>query len=530
MPTSTRVVFIAFDAGSKDLILDWAGAGVLPTFRWLLAKGLRGDTMSLPGLFIGATWPSFMTGVTPARHGVHSWKQLKPGTYEFFICHAGDHLKREPFWNHLSHAGRRVCILDIPLSRRSENLNGIQLVEWGSHDAQYGFMTWPPSLAREVLKRFGQHPQRGSCNCDRGPREFLEFRDDLLRGIKTKAEITRHFLKQGGWDFFAQVFTESHCVGHQCWHIHDPLHPRHEPETARIVGDPVRDVYVAIDAAIGQVLSEVDKDATVIVLVSHGMGYKYGPQFLLDQILLRLQVAQPPAAEQTTKHNARLRDEMDSVLGWFWRHIPTTGRQLLQPLRDGLRRWIDNDLPPRPPGIDPAVSKCFPVENNYAHGGIRVNVVGREPNGKVAPGEQFEAFCERLTRDLMEIRNLATGQPVVSRVIRTTEFYRGEYTDHLPDLLVEWAGDTPVSRIRIGSAQIGEIEGEYTFCRTGDHRPGGMFIAVGPSISPGYLGRTVSIMDFAPTIASLLEVPLPDVDGKPITELLSGRNLAEVGL
>ena len=530
MPTPTKLLFIGFDAGDKDLILQWADAGLLPTFRSLLAKGLRGDTMSVPGFFIGATWPSFMTGVTPARHGIHSWRQLKQGTYEFFDCRAGDHIKQEPFWNHLSRAGRRVCILDVPLSGRSENLNGIQLVEWGSHDAEYGFMTWPLSLAREVEARFGQHPARGSCNLDRGPREFVAFRNDLLRGIATKARLTSYFLNQGGWDFFAQVFTESHCVGHQCWHLHDPEHPRHDQEVVRIVGDPVKDVYVAIDSAIGQILNEVRCDTTVIVLISHGMGYKYGPQFLLDQILLRLRVAAPPTRGKKNDAERGLRNRIEPILAWGWKQMPQAARQLLQPARDRLRHWIDESSTQPPPSIDPAAGKCFLVENNYGHGGIRVNLVGREPNGKVQSGEEFDAFCAELIHDLMSIVDLETGKPVVSRVIRTAEFYRGEYLDHLPDLLVEWSSDAPISAIRLGSDKIGEIHGEYRFCRTGDHRPGGMFIALGPSIRPGYLGRTVSIMDFAPTIASLLEVPLPDLDGKPIAELLPGRNVTKMHL
>ena len=56
---------------------------------------------------------------------------------------------------------------------------------------------------------------------------------------------------------------------------------------------------------------------------------------------------------------------------------------------------------------------------------------------------------------------------------------------------------------------------------TGHHRPGGMFLAFGPSVQPGFLDRTVSVMDFAPTIAQLLNVSLPDVDGQPIDELLA---------
>jgi predicted AlkP superfamily phosphohydrolase/phosphomutase len=513
-----KVLFLGFDAANKYLIRQWANEGVLPTMKALLKGGLKGDTMSLPGFFTGTTWPSFQTGVTPARHGVHSWMQLKPGTYEFYRCLTGEQLKREPFWNYLSRAGRKVAVLDIPLAGLSKDLNGVQLVEWGSHDAQYGFTTWPPSLAQEVESRFGRHPLRGVCNAGRDTKGFIEFREQLLGGIRTKTQMTKDFLHRGEWDFFAQVFTESHCVGHQCWHIHDSNHPWHDAEQAKAVGDPIKDVYIAIDAALGEVLKEVDHETTVVVLVSHGMGYKYGPQFLLDKILLRLGVAAP--AKDPPPPPRRLRDHFDPFLTWAWHNTPQTLRDVLQPIRKPLRAWMTPKERSRAPTLDPAAGKCFIVENNYAHGGIRVNLAGREPNGKVAPGAQYEDFLTELARDLADIVDLDTGKPVVARVLRTDDLYHGEHRDHLPDLLVEWASDAPISKIRIGSGKIREIGGEYRYCRSGDHFCGGMFMALGPGISRGTLGRTVSIMDFAPTFCRLLGVELPQVDGNPIEELL----------
>ena len=80
---------------------------------------------------------------------------------------------------------------------------------------------------------------------------------------------------------------------------------------------------------------------------------------------------------------------------------------------------------------------------------------------------------------------------------------------------------TPARTTAIGSAAIGEMVGEYSYCRTGDHFSGGMFVAFGPGIRPGTLGRTVSIMDFAPTFCRMLGLELPDVDGRPIGELLA---------
>ncbi len=98
-------------------------------------------------------------------------------------------------------------------------------------------------------------------------------------------------------------------------------------------------------------------------------------------------------------------------------------------------------------------------------------------------------------------------------------------------MLVVWSRELPLGTasvgkpgngtVRLGSDRIGVIEGENRYCRTGEHRPDGMFIASGPGLEPGMLRRTVSILDFAPTITRLRDVDLPDVDGQPIHELLA---------
>src|SRR5262249_51695657 len=150
-------------------------------------------------------------------------------------------------------------IFDIPLSGVSQGLNGLQTVEWGSHDANYGFRAWPHALAREIRTRFGRHPLTDSCDADhRAPAQFVDFTRRLVAGARAKASLTRHYLARGEWDLLAQVFTEGHCAGHQCWHLHDPNTPGRDHDTAAITGDPLREVYVAIDAAIGDIVSDVD--------------------------------------------------------------------------------------------------------------------------------------------------------------------------------------------------------------------------------------------------------------------------------
>lgn len=244
MSSVNKVLFLGMDAGNKFLIQEWAADCILPTFRSLLNRGLVEDTMSLEGFYEGSTWPSFYTGVTPAHHGIHSLIQLTPGTYKFEHISHRDFIKCDPFWNHLSRAGKRVAVFDIPLSGISEELNGIQMIEWGCHDGAYGFRTRPEGPDKDVLERFGPHPLIRSCDSfGWTQKEFPAFRNLLVQGARLKGELTKHYLKQGSWNFIGKVFSEGHCVGHQCWHLHDQRQTDSLTQSASVTGDPMRDVY-----------------------------------------------------------------------------------------------------------------------------------------------------------------------------------------------------------------------------------------------------------------------------------------------
>jgi arylsulfatase A-like enzyme len=45
----------------------------------------------------------------------------------------------------------------------------------------------------------------------------------------------------------------------------------------------------------------------------------------------------------------------------------------------------------------------------------------------------------------------------------------------------------------------------------------------GPGIPPGRLERTVSIMDFAPTLLTCFGMVPEDMDGRPIFEILGAK-------
>jgi predicted AlkP superfamily phosphohydrolase/phosphomutase len=531
----TKILFLAIDAGDKCLIKKWSEDGTMPILGSLLARGLVGDTKSVEGFYEGSTWPSFYTGLTPARHGFHRLVQIKPGTYEFHRCFPGELITREPFWNHLSSAGKKVAILDIPLAGVSKRLNGIQMVEWGSHDAAYGFHTWPNKLKRDVIKRFGTHPVDTACDAfGRIPQDFSRFRDKLIEGVKRKSELTLHYMKRCEWDFFAQVFTEGHCAGHQCWHLHDPKHPNYDRNVATITGDPIREVYKAIDSAIGRILTRIDDKTIVFILATHRMAHNIGASFLLEDILEKMNYLKRNSLSAGSKQEGGIR-RIVSIAKGEWKKLPDPIREALKPALFPLyniarQRIIRNGFYSISSRIDLTNCKCFPHENGNLVSGIRINLLGREPNGVVKAGEELEYLCRTISSDLLNVVDKDSGKPIVKRVLRTTDYLQGEYIDHLPDLLVEWREDKLIgskalsdnasSKLQLTSDKIGMVEGEYTYCRTGDHRPEGLFIVSGAGINPGVIERTISIMDFAPTFLNLFGIKNPDLDGKPISEIV----------
>lgn len=514
---------LGIDAASPALLERWAADGSLPNIAALMARGATAQLTGVEGFYVGATWPSMYTGTNPARHGVHYLLQIVPGTYDLHWVAEGGFVRRPAFWDALSRAGRRVAVLDVPLTRLDRTLRGVQVVEWGGHDSLYGFQTSPDELRHEIHGRHGAHPLGGAC--DRRGRDrdaFAAFVTTLQEGVRRKAAWTLDLLGRGEWDLFLQVFTEAHCAGHQCWHLHDADHPAHDARFVHQHGDPLHRVYVAIDAAIGEIVRAAG-DSRIIVFAAHGMSHRFGAQFLLRDILAGLGVTALPKSPSDSRRSPLL-----AAARWAWRRLPEGLRGSIRGI--GRRARTVKDTKPRVPTlrVDVRRSKCFPVNNGLAVGGIRLNLAGREPFGILHPREA-DAFCAALAAQLLDIVDDRTGKPLVARVHRTAELYAGEHQGALPDLLVEWRDDDPLGssalgpagsgRVRARSKALGVVEGVNDYARTGEHRRDGWLVAAGHGIVPGRIDRPVSVLDLAPTAAAMLNVPLPDVDGRIIPEL-----------
>jgi predicted AlkP superfamily phosphohydrolase/phosphomutase len=491
-----RVVVVGFDAMDVTLARQLVQDGRLPTFGRLFETAGWAPTRNPEGLVVGGIWPSFATGQWPGGHGFYCFRQFENRSYEIRRFSPYD-ISPPALWESLSARGKRCCVVDAPLTRPATDLAGTHVVDWGTHDRMLAPGAWPTSAA-DLLTSHGPHPVDGKCDDYAARGDLAGLRDALVGGAARKTDLNLALLDQEPWDLFLTVYSESHCAGHQFWSLHDRSWPGHDPERRAELGDPLEATYEALDGELARLLDAVDPSDALVVLLSHGIGAHHDGDHLFGEIVRRLDAASGRASIARRAGERALR---------------------------GVRRY-QRDLARRRRPDDPALvgrvsvdgaRRFFSVPNNELFAAIRLNLVGREPRGRIRPGTDQLRWCDWLEERLLELRGL-DGRPIVRRVLRVDDLFPGPRRAHLPDLLVDWHRDRPIEGAT--SPVIGEVHGTYGGIRSGDHRPGGLVLVRDRGVAPGPRPRIIDVVDLAPTISARLGEDLPGVDGSPATDLL----------
>jgi predicted AlkP superfamily phosphohydrolase/phosphomutase len=487
---SAGVLVLGLDAAEPTLLERWSEDGSLPGLAAVRRNStqvrLGGPLETLPG----GIWPELQTGRSVGKVGQYYHpRQLHTGEALVRPLSADEINGESYYWAVAARAGRRVCVIDQPLSVLVPGLDGAtQLVEWGTHDHLFGTASAPSDLLDELRQHYGDHPVHG-CDAygatiaDRG-----RLLADLERGVAAKTELLSSLLARRQWDLFTAAFTESHCAGHQLWGL---LAQAPAPGIPRELEDGIRSVYQRIDAGIARLVDEAGPECVTLVVASHGMGPMIGGPQLVHEALHRLGVVRGGKARRFVP---------PSVRAWLRRRAPAVTRPVS-----------------RATGLQSPQTKAVALENNRC-AAVRLNLAGREPQGAVRPGPEADALLASISAELQALRDPTTGEPIVLRVYTATEAFGPSHHPDVPDLLVSFRTD--LGRLETcESPTLGRITVRLDagITRTGDHTPRSRLWINGWGLGNASIPEDANVMDIAPTVLSLLAVPIPpDVDGKPL--------------
>ena len=492
---------IGLDGATFDLLLPWMEEGRLPHLAAIWRRGVHGQLRSTIPPVTAPAWASFQTGKNPGKHGLFHFTRYQKGTYETPIVDASSITSRT-IWQILSDHGKRVGIINVPLTYPPRPVNGFMISGMLTPEPTKGF--YPPELYHELTSQVGDYqifvPVRTSDYL--GVRDFVKA---VTRLAEKRAQAALYMLSREKWDFFMVHFQSSDILQHSLWSHLDPNHPdfptKHPEERAY-----VRGFYERLDALLGDLVQQMDQRGILVVMSDHGFGPAlrrvYLNSWLLNQGLM---------AASWGSVRRRAIQAAESMVRSV--DVLKIRRRIIKP-RSRSERLVNHLT--RDMLIDWDHTKAFALSGPL-HGRIYLNCRGREARGFVEPGAQKEALQEEIAEALLELRDPDTGAKAIKNVFKREDVYHGDMLEIMPDLVVE-----PTDGYMITTAFRGEklVEPVPRFM-TGTHRMNGILMLGGEPFLEDTKIENAQIIDVAPTILYLMGVPIPcDMDGRVLHEAM----------
>jgi predicted AlkP superfamily phosphohydrolase/phosphomutase len=431
-----RVVFIGLDGTPYTFLKRLIDEGRAPNAARLAEQGSLLRMESTWPWVSSVAWSTMMTGVNPGRHNIYGFIDRDPATYKQFIP-TSRNMQARTLWEVLSDAGKRVIVVNVPVTYPPRQVNGILVG---------GFLS--PSLEKAV------HPpaylatlQSLGYIVDADPWKARESKDLAIQEVNAvldaRVRTLYHLLEREEWDYLHVHIMETDRLHHFLWQQMEEDHPTYGPA--------FYDFYQRIDDMLGQVAGKLDGNTTLVWMSDHGFctvkREVYVNRWLMDKGWLRL------------------------------RNVPPD-----------RKKGLDE--------IDPSS-----VAYSLDPGRVVIRLRGREKDGCVAPGAEYEALRDEIATAALQLQDPDSGELIFQRAFKREELYHGPYLEQAADLiLAPYDGYDPKGTLYKENLTFkgDELVGMHT------HHDAMLYVR----------GQTIpqtrfSVLNVMPTILDLLEVPAP---------------------
>src|ERR687895_567236 len=467
-----RVLIVGWDGVDWKVLAPMLEAGELPALAALIDRGAHGDCLSTIPSHSWCAWPSFMTGLNPAGHGVFDILEHKPGvTKRLPVTYRS--IKARTVFEDFSEADKTTLALNIPLTFPTPQIRG-KVVAGGVLPASRSY-THPVEL-QEELDRSAPFPVNGmSWTTFRNrPEPFLEE----CAAITAKRQgAFEYLLDTTDWDFGVLVYVSTDRIQHCLMEYISPDHPDYAELKETPVAKQTRAVYQQLDDGLAALLKRVDDDDLVMFMSDHGH-QACTRCCTMDRVLEHMGYAKFSKGSFAT-----------NLIRWG------PGRRIARRIYDLLKLHGRVALPATP--LDWTKSRAYTSVSSTGEG-VSINLNGREPQGTVDP-KHYESLREEIFQALSEFRDPDTGNAPIRKIYRKEEVLSGRFLDTAPDLLL-----VPAPLYSLTHARTMVEDADWL---SGDHRLEGVLVADGPEVTAGPLAEPARLIDLGPTAMAALGVP-----------------------
>lgn len=285
----TKVVVIGIDGMDWSIADPLLDEGRLPNIAGVIDRGARADLRSLEPLMKSPViWTTIATGKGPTRHGITGYLEASDGITPF----SSRSWRARPVWDILSEKGRTVGVVNWMVTWPALPVNGYLVTDRILYRPEDGHgpidgVTYPVELAAELgprlrpmkdvgddeLKRFA----RGDALDNDGASRAVVDALGVLRGIYANDEMildaSRYLLESREQPDLLAIYVNGIDVSsHYFWTAMDPTSVDFpvDEKLRETFCDAIPRYYERIDSLVGEILSLIDEDSTVILCSDHG--------------------------------------------------------------------------------------------------------------------------------------------------------------------------------------------------------------------------------------------------------------------
>lgn len=498
-----KVVIIGVDGASFTLLKPWIQKGLLPHFGRLLNEGVYGELKSTVPPITAPAWVSFQTGKNPGQHGIFDWLARDKNSYALRPINANS-IKLKTLWEIMSEQNKRVCVINVPVTYPPKKVNGF-LVSGMLTPSKRNEFTYPAGLKAELNKYCKDYEIM--------PRQRFESKkiniwiDGLKHTVAKRKELAIYLLKKHEWDFFMTHFIETDLVQHRMWQ-----------GLSNQEDNPILEIYKEIDKSIGEIVSMLTDDTSILIMSDHGFGPLYYNiyinNWLLKEGYLKLK-RDIPTRLKMLMYKCNITPaavyKLLAKLGLLNKGL-TLGK--------GQRYNLISKFFLSAGNIDWKSTKAYSSGNM---GQVYINTQGREPEGCVT-AEEKPKLVDDIVSKLNCVLHHRTGERLFDRIYKKDEIYSGCELYNAPEILVMSEG---METMAVGMSEfVSNKVIEPSFAFTGGHRMEGIFIAFGKNFKKGLEIKNAKIIDLAPTVLYSMGLAVPDdMDGEVLSKIFTDEYL-----
>jgi predicted AlkP superfamily phosphohydrolase/phosphomutase len=320
----------------------------------------------------------------------------------------------------------------------------------------------PASIAPEIVSEAGlPNPDSGFFGFDQGWFESDTLLEEIEMQRRWYADACAHLLRNEAWDLFIMRYHLPDTAWHSISKMMDPSSAANEAERRRHEELEIA-IYEACDRLAADLIACVDEEKTLLALISdHGAKPSGLPDVNANAIL--------------ESAGLLVRDAQGGV---DWSKTRAVARPTV---------WI------------------------------YVNLAGRDPDGIVAPGEEYRAVQDRIIEALTSYVEPTSGRkPVLFALRKEDARFLNIHGEHVGDVVFavsESFGSQHGPFLPSAEWHGGALRGTFALC--------------GPGIRKGAeIDRNVWCVDLFPTICQLAGWPLPrDAEGAVIFQAFDDEAL-----